>query len=87
MSPYLNHAQKETMMKDGKLTDEGAKDLESVVLHFMFDNGAAELPELFEDLSHLQKEGLRKSLPYILGTEHKKSILPEVQNAIIIKEF
>lgn len=88
LSPFINQAQRNTILKDGQLTDAGTQDIEAVILNFLFDNGDAELPTLFEDLSHLQKEGLRKSLPYILGTEHTKSILSEVQNAIIaLKDF
>lgn len=83
INPYLNTAQRNTIFKDGKLTEAGIKDLEAVVQHFMFDNSHPDLPALFEELSHVQKEGLRKSLPYIFSTEAGKSIVPEVQEAII----
>jgi len=83
ISPFINQAQKNTIVKDGQLTEGGIKDLELVIQYFMFDNADVSLPEIFESLSHLQKEGLRKSLPYIFGVkDYKKSILPEVQDAI-----
>jgi len=83
ISPFINQAQKNTIVKDGQLTEGGIKDLELVIQYFMFDNADVSLPEIFESLSHLQKEGLRKSLPYLFGVkDYKKSILPEVQDAI-----
>lgn len=83
LSPYLNQAQRNTITKEGELTEAGAKDLESVVQHLLFDGGDVALPDLFESLSHTQKEGLRKSLPYIFSTTPDKSIVPEIQEAII----
>jgi len=83
MSPYLNQSQRNTLFKDGLLTESGAKDLEAVVQHFLFDGGDVALPDLFESLSHTQKEGLRKSLPSIFSTSSEKSITPQIQEAII----
>ena len=88
LAPYLNQAQRNTILKEGVLTETGAKDLEGLIQHFMFDNGDPALSELFENMSHNQKEGLRKSLPFVLGTEYEKSVLPEIQNAILaLNEF
>jgi len=83
INPFLNQAQRNTIFKDGELTQDGAKDLETVAQHFLFDGGDTALPELHDNLSHTQKEGLRKSLPYIFSTGIEKSIVPEVQEAII----
>jgi hypothetical protein len=83
LSPYLNQSQKNTLFKDGALTEAGAKDLETVVQHFLFDGGDVALPDLFESLSYTQKEGLRKSLPSIFSTTSDKSITPQIQEAII----
>jgi hypothetical protein len=83
LSPYLNQSQRNTLFKDGVLTEAGAKDLEAVVQHFLFDGGDVALPDLFESLSYTQKEGLRKSLPNIFSTTSEKSITPQIQEAII----
>jgi hypothetical protein len=83
LSPYLNQSQRNTLFKDGALTEAGAKDLEAVVQHFLFDGGDVALPDLFESLSYTQKEGLRKSLPSIFSTTSEKSITPQIQEAII----
>ncbi len=71
ISPFLNQAQRNTIIKDGAITEAGAKDLEAVVQHFMFDNGDIALPELFENLSHIQKEGLKKHSHPFLQTPPK----------------
>ena len=84
IAPYLNQSQRNTVMKDGKLTESGAKDFEALINYFIFDNGDVALPDLFENLSHLQKEGLRRSLPYIFSVDLSKSIVPEVQGAIMV---
>jgi len=83
INPFLNQAQRNTIFKDGELTQDGAKDLEIVAQHFLFDGGDTALPELHDNLSHTQKEGLRKSLPYIFSTGIEKSVVPEVQESII----
>lgn len=88
LSPYLNTSQFNSIFKNGKISDTGAKDLENVLQSFLFDNGTIHLPEIFEDLSFIQKEGIRISLPYIFSTTHEKSIIPELQNAIVaLKDF
>ena len=83
LNPYLNQAQRNTITKEGVLTDAGIKDLEDVVKQFLFDNGDTALPDLFENLSANQKEGLKKSLPYIFSTSPDKSIVPDIQEAIL----
>ena len=83
INPYLNQAQRNTIFKDGELTEAGAKDLEGVVQQFLYDGGDVALPELFESLSYNQKEGIKKSLPNIFSVGYEKSIIPEIQEAII----
>jgi hypothetical protein len=83
LNPYLNQAQRNTITKDGALTDAGIKDLEAVVQQFLFDNGDTALPDLFENLSATQKEGLRKSLPYVFSVSPEKSLVPDIQEAIL----
>lgn len=83
LNPYLNQAQRNTITKDGVLTDAGIKDLEAVVQQFLFDNGDTALPDLFESLSATQKEGLRKSLPYVFSVSPEKSLVPDIQEAIL----
>ncbi len=83
LDPYLNQSQRNTIFKNNELTDAGIKDLELVVQQFLFDGGDVALPELYENLSHTQKEGLRKALPYIFSTSAEKSITPEIQEAIL----
>jgi hypothetical protein len=83
LSPYLNQAQRNTITKEGVLTDAGIKDVEDIVKHFLFDNGDTALPDLFENLSATQKEGLKKALPYIFSTSPDKSIVPDIQEAIL----
>lgn len=84
LSPYLNQAQRNTLFADGGLTEMGIKDVEALVQQFLFDGGDVALPELFEGLTATQREGIKKSLPYILGVPIDKSILPEIQNAILV---
>jgi hypothetical protein len=83
ISPYLNQAQRSTISKDGALTDIGVKDIEDIAKQFLFDNGDSSLPDLFDNLSATQKEGLRRSLPYIFSVSPEKSLVQDIQVAII----
>jgi hypothetical protein len=84
LNPFLNQAQRNTLMnKEGNLTEAGAKDLEAVVQQLLFDNGDPALPDLFENLTQTQKEGLRKALPHIFAAGAEKNLVKEVQNAIL----
>lgn len=83
--PHLNEAQRNTMTNaDGTLNDKGIDDVAGVINYFLFNGGDVELPQIFEDLTDVQKKGLLKALPYIFSVPIAKSILPEIQNAIII---
>lgn len=83
LKPYLNQSQKTTMLKNGKFTEEGIEDIESVFQQFLFQNGDSDIATAFESLSNTQREGLKKSLPYLLSAGREKSIIPDVQEAII----
>jgi len=83
LNPFLNQAQRNTILKEGNLSEAGAKDLEAVVQQLLFDNGDPALPDLFENLSQTQKEGLRKALPHIFAAGADKNLVREVQNAIL----
>ena len=84
LKPYLNQSQRNTIIKEGQLTESGIKDMEALVQHFLFDGGDSNLADLFENLPHIQKEGLRKSLQYVFSTPPEKSLVPEIQEAIVI---
>jgi hypothetical protein len=83
LTPYLNTSQRTTLIKDGELSARGVQDIEAVVQQFLFDNGDMALPDLFENLSHKQKEGIRKSLPFIFSAGIDANLIPEIQNAIL----
>lgn len=84
LKPLLNQAQRNTMMNtEGNLTEAGAKDIEAVGQQLLFDNGDPALPDLFENLSQTQKEGIRKSLTHIFAGGSDKNLVREVQNAIL----
>lgn len=84
ISPYLNTAQRNTIFRDGNITEAGISDLENIFKHFLFDGGDTALPDLFENLTRTQQEGLRKAFPYIFSTSYDKTIIPEVQEAILV---
>jgi hypothetical protein len=83
ISPFINQAQRNTLLKDGELSASGVQDIEAVVQQFLFDNGDMALPDFFEGLSYKQKEGIRKSLPSIFSAGIDADIIPEIQNAIL----
>lgn len=83
LKDYINEAQLTSLMnKYGEPIPEGLKDLETLVQHFLFENSNVGLPDMFENMSHIAKEGLIKSLPKLLSVNPKKSILPDIQGAI-----
>lgn len=83
LKDYMNEAQMESIVrKDGTMRPNGVEDLEKLVQHFLFDGGNVNMPEHFESLSGMAREGVLKSLPKLLSIESAKSIIPELQNAI-----
>lgn len=85
LDPHLTNTQKETLVNANKeFTPDAVKDIEGVFKHFLFTGGDETLPDLFEGLSHHTKEGIIASLPKIFSTKQADSLVPEIQNAIIL---
>lgn len=81
---HLNPAQVETILgKTGTPSADGVQDLVKLVQQFIFDGANTDLAEQFERLSHNAKQGLLKALPNILSVSKDKSLLTEVQNAVV----
>jgi hypothetical protein len=86
--PYINTSIANTIITNGKLNSVGIEDVEGLFTQFLFQNGDPNLPQMFEGLSNTQREGIKKSLPYLLSAGAGKSIIPDVQEAIIaISDF
>lgn len=83
LKPYLNADEYATMFSEKAKTAKVNETLQSIVESFLFLNGDTNLPALFAELPHNIQQGLRKALPTIFGVPIEKSILPEIQNAII----
>jgi hypothetical protein len=85
LNPYLNSAQKMGLKReDGTPKPSAIEDLESLVLQFLFDGGDVQLNTVFENLPYYMREGIVKSLRYLLESNKEKSLLPDVQEALII---
>lgn len=88
LSPFLNQAQRNTIAPSGRLTDVGISNIEEMARQLLFDNGDPNLPEIFDQLPATQRAILQKSLPALLSTPYDKSIVPDVQVAMIaLAEF
>ena len=85
LNSYINAAQFQTAYNEnGELTEKGASDFTEAISHFLFFGGPAVLPSAFEELSAKTKLGLQKALAMIFGVPEQASLLPEIQNAILI---
>ena len=85
LKDYLTNTQIESLVNvSGELKPEGLRDIETLVSHFLFDGGDIALPEMFENLSVFAREGLIKSIPKIFSVSTDKSILRDVQNAVLV---
>lgn len=84
VSPFLNATQRATLVKDGQLTASGVEDMESLVEYFIFDGGDIALQQLFDNLTHTQREGLKRALPFIYAVPRNKGLLKELQVAILV---
>lgn len=71
------------LTKEGDLTANGMDAIHETVRNFLFDNGDARLPSMFDGLPYTVQKGIEKAIPHILSVEGNKSILHEVQGAII----
>lgn len=85
--PYINTSIANTIITNGKLNSVGIEDVEGLFTQFLFQNGDPNLPQMFEGLSNTQREGIKKSLPYLLSAGAGKSIIPDVQEAIIALHY
>jgi hypothetical protein len=85
---YLSPAQVDSLInKSGDPKKEAIEDIESLVGQFMFDGGHTNLPDFYDGLKQKIKDALRKSLPKIFSVTESKSLLPEIQNAMIAHEL
>lgn len=85
--PYINTAIANTILSNGKLNTVGVEDVENVFTQFLFRNGDANLPQMYEGLPSVQREGLKKALPYILSAGVGKSIISDIQEAIMASHY
>jgi len=85
--PYINTSIANTIITNGKLNSVGIEDVESLFTQFLFQNGDPNLPQMFEGLSNIQREGIKKSLPYLLSAGAGRSIIADVQEAIIALHY
>ncbi len=84
ISNYINPAQRNTIFTEsGDINARGMQDIEAIVTSMIFESGPATLPEVFEGLPYQDKKNIEKAIKYIFSAEGDKSILPEVQNAIL----
>lgn len=84
ISKQINAAQRNTIFdKEGNINPKGMEDIENIVNNMLFESGPAVLPEAFNELSYSQQKNIQKSIKHIFNTPEGKSILPEVQNAVL----
>lgn len=85
LTPYLNDTQRHSMLDaQGKhFTPEAVSDIEKLVTQFLFDDGVTELPNVFDALPYQIKRGITGAFPSIFKPAAAKSIIPELQNAMI----
>ena len=84
LTPYLNETQRNTMFDGNNLTEIGVEDVSAIVEHFLFNNGDVSLPQIYADLTDVQKKGLLRSIPFLFSVTPNKSILKDIQNVMII---
>jgi len=88
LSPFLNQSHRDTMMRDGELTEAGAKDIEAIIQQFLFDNAPAGMADLFDQLPASAQSAILKSLPSIINKNSRLGLVKDVQNAMIaLNEF
>ena len=84
ISKQINAAQRNTIFdKEGNINPKGMEDIENIVNNMLFESGPAVLPEAFTELSYIQQKNIQKSIKHIFNTPEGKSILPEIQNAVL----
>lgn len=84
ISKQINAAQRNTIFdKEGGINQRGMDDIENIVNNMIFESGDAVLPEAFSELPFIQQKNIQKSIKHIFSIPEGKSILPEIQNAIL----
>ena len=87
LKAHLRPAQIDALTnKSGEPSSEGLQDVEKLITHFLFSEGDVNLPSHYDELPDRAKQGLLKAFPSIFSTSDEKSILSDVQNAIIAYE-
>lgn len=81
--PYVTAAHIDTMLKDGNFTPQAVKNIEDLIKYFLFADGHTELPQLFEALPNVQRQGIVKAMRYIFSGDIAKSLVPQLQGAIV----
>jgi hypothetical protein len=82
--PFLNQAQRNSLVRDGKLTKEAINDIEALVKEFMFEGADTQLSDSFDNLPKTIQDGIKKSMPYIFAVDFKNNLITDVQTAITI---
>ncbi len=79
----LRPEQLASITANGELTAKGAEELGRVVQHFLYKGGDMTLPEFFESMPYMAQEGIRKAMPAIFSVPLDKSLITEIQDAIL----
>ncbi|NDD54280.1 hypothetical protein EBZ39_10465, partial [bacterium] len=79
----LRPEQLASITANGELTAKGAEELGRVVQHFLYKGGDMTLPEFFESMPYMAQEGIRKAMPAIFSVPLNKSLITEIQDAIL----
>jgi GNAT superfamily N-acetyltransferase len=89
LKAHLNPAQMKTAFtNEGELTAKGMDGVQEIVTHFLFEDGNAVLPEIYDGLPSNVKKGLEKALPHLLSLEKENSLIEDTQNAMLaLHEF
>lgn len=83
IKPYLSETQVASMSNNNKFTKEAISDLEGLVLSFLFDGADMKIRASFENLPYNSRMGILKGLGAILKLDSDKSIVKEIQEAIM----
>ena len=73
----------EKFRRKGEITPEGISAVDGVIKGLFFKGGNSNLPEIFEELPHVIKKGIEKSMPVLLRIPENVNILPSVRNALM----
>lgn len=79
----FSQGEAEKFRKNGDITPQGIKAIEGVIKGLFFRGGNINLPDIFEKLPYVVKQGMEKSIPILLRIPVEKNILPQIRNAIM----